>query len=131
MLAGALNLVPALSFLALPPALLCAFVDALHTSGGWVWPVTYTAAVYIGAQAVESFILAPYVLGQTSGLHPVTTVVVLFMGAELAGILGLLLAIPVASTLKSLAVEVLLPEFRRLAAEPPSETPPGPAAAPP
>lgn len=125
-LAGALNLVPALSILVLPPALICSFVEAVGQHGGWVWPVTYTAAVYVAAQAVESFILAPYVIGQTSGLHPITTVVVLFIGGELGGVLGLLLSIPIASTLKSLTIEFVMPELRRLATEPPRERPASP-----
>jgi predicted PurR-regulated permease PerM len=70
-------------------------------------------------------------MGQTSGLHPVTTIIVLFIGGELAGVLGLLLAIPVASTLKSLAVELVMPELRRLAAEPPRGTVPAPPPPPP
>ncbi len=118
LLAALTNLVPGLSVLALPPALLLTYFDAAHSGVAWVWPVAYCAAVYFAAQAVESFLLAPYVMGQSSGLHPITTVVVLLIGAELAGLLGVLLAIPAAGTLKSLAGEFLMPEIRRLAAQP-------------
>lgn len=126
LLAGVMNLVPALGVLALPPALICAFVEAVQQGEGWMWPVTYTAAVFIVAQAIESGILAPYVMGQTSGLHPITTLIALLIGGELGGILGLLLAIPVASTLKSLMAEFVMPEMRRLAAEPPRDRPAAP-----
>ena len=47
-----------------------------------------------------------------------TTVIVLMIGGQLVGFLGMLLAIPLASTLKSLFGEYLLPEIRRLAAVP-------------
>lgn len=118
LLAALTNLVPGLSVLALPPALLLTYLDAVHSGVAWVWPIAYCAGVYFAAQAVESFLLAPYVMGHSSGLHPITTVVVLLIGAELAGLLGVLLAIPAASTLKSLATEFLMPEIRRLAAQP-------------
>jgi predicted PurR-regulated permease PerM len=39
------------------------------------------------------------------------------IGAQLGGLLGALLAIPVASTLGTLAAEWLLPEVRRLAGQ--------------
>ena len=40
----------------------------------------------------------------------------LLVGHHVGGFLGLLLAVPIASTLKSLGAEYLLPEIRRLAA---------------
>lgn len=114
-LAGALNLVPYLGVLALPPALLLAYSDAAQAGASWVGPVVWTMAVYLIVQGIESFLLAPYIQSKTSGLHTLTTIIALFIGAELAGVLGMLLAIPVASTLKSVALEYAYPEVRRLA----------------
>lgn len=113
-LAGAFNLVPFLSVLALPPALVFAYLS-VDPGESWVWIVSLTFAVFLLAQGVESFLLMPLFVQQTSGLHPMTTVVALLVGAEVGGVLGMLLAIPFASTLKLLAVEHLLPELRRLA----------------
>ena len=45
----------------------------------------------------------PLILGKTLGLHPVTVVIALLIGGKLAGILGILLAVPVAVVI----VEVL------------------------
>lgn len=111
-LLGVLNLVPFLSILALPPALLLAYLGA---EGPWVVPVVLTMGVYLAVQAIESFVLTPLIESRSSGLHPITTVVALLVGGQLAGLLGMLLAIPITSTLKSLAGQYVLPEIRRLA----------------
>lgn len=114
-LAGALNLVPFASVLALVPAMILAYMQAVGTETSWVWALCGVFAVYAVVQAIESFALSPLIESRSSGLHPVTTVVALLIGAQVAGLLGMLLAIPITSTLKSLSVIYLLPEIRRLA----------------
>jgi len=118
-----LNLIPYLSVLALPPALILRYLDAVQADEEWLWPIILTLGVYLLVQGLESLVLTPYVESQSSGLHPVTTVVALMVGAKLAGLLGMLLSIPVASTLKSLGREYLLPEIRELAGLPPRPPP--------
>lgn len=127
-LAGMLNLIPFMSVLALPPAILVAWIAANEAGVSWFHPVLFTIAVYFIVQAIESFVLSPIVDAHSTGLHPVTTIVALMIGAELLGILGMLLAIPIASTLKSLLSEFVWPEVRRLAGRP---DPPAQAASPP
>ncbi len=126
LLAGLLNLVPFVGVLALPPALLFAFLEADRTGQPWAWPVMLAMGVFLAVQALESFLLSPWVESRYNGLHPITTVVVLLIGAKIAGLLGMLLAIPLASTLKTLAAEWVLPEIRRLAQRP-GESPAAPA----
>lgn len=116
--AGVLNLVPFLSLLALPAALLAAYLGAMDAAVLWLTPVLLTMGVYMAVQALESFLLSPWIEGKSSGLHPLLIVVALLIGAELAGLLGMLLAIPVASSLKTLAARLVLPEIRRLAGQP-------------
>ena len=115
-LAGRLNLVPFMSLLALPPALVLSYLEAAQNDTNWVLPVLLAMGVYMAVQALESFVLTPCIEARSSGLHPITTVVALLIGATWAGLLGMLLAIPIASTLKVFAVEYVLPEIRRLAA---------------
>ncbi len=114
-LAGTLNLIPFMSVLALPPALILTYLDAGQTGSDWVLAVTLVVAVYMAVQAIESFVLNPTILAKAAGLHAVTTVIALLIGGQVAGLLGMLLAIPIASTLKSLFVDYALPEIRRLA----------------
>lgn len=118
---GVLNLVPFLPMIALPPAVLLTYADA---SGSYVMPVGLLLLVFLAVQALESFVLYPWLSARSSGLHPVTTIVALLIGAELAGLLGMLLSIPVASTLKALGTEYVLPELRRLAAQEDPQPPP-------
>lgn len=122
-LAGVLNLVPFMSILALPLALLAAYVG-VESGQSWFLPIVLTTAVFVAIQAIESFLLTPLIESQSSGLHPVTTVVALMVGGQLAGMLGMLLSIPLTSTLQSLAGRYLLPEVRRLAREKPEQTAP-------
>ncbi len=114
-LAGMLNLIPFMSVLAVPPAMVLTYLQATETGGSWVLAVSLVVAVYAAVQAIESLVLTPTIQAKASGLHPVTTVIVLLIGGQLAGLLGMLLAIPITSTLKSLVAEYLLPEVRRLA----------------
>lgn len=45
-------------------------------------------------------LIGPYVLGRASYLHPVAVIFAFFSGAVFLGVLGLILAVPVAATLK-------------------------------
>ncbi|MBU0616341.1 MAG: AI-2E family transporter, partial [Planctomycetes bacterium] len=125
-LAGTLNLIPFMSVLAVPPALILTYLQATETGGDWVVAVSLVVVVYVAVQAIESFVLTPTIQAKASGLHPITTVIALLIGGQLAGLLGMLLAIPVTSTLKSLVAEYVLPEVRRLA-ESNEDEPPGAA----
>ena len=52
-------------------------------------------ALYIIVQQIESHIIVPVVMKKAVGLSPLVVVVALLIGAELGGIFGLLLAVPV------------------------------------
>lgn len=123
MLAGVLNLVPFLSVFAVAPVLILTYVRAAEANESWVMPVLLAMGVVVVVQAIESFALSPLIESKSSGLHPVTTVIALSIGGQLAGLLGMLLSIPLASTIKSLSIEYLLPEIRRLADHPLAHAP--------
>lgn len=122
-LGGFLNLIPFASILVLPLALIFTYLDAGASGVPWATPLMLTVGVFLAVQAVESFVLSPLIEGPYNGLHPLTTVIALLIGGKLAGLLGLLLAIPVTSTLKTLGSLWLLPEIRRLAAPPSAALP--------
>ncbi|MCO4768940.1 MAG: AI-2E family transporter [Deltaproteobacteria bacterium] len=50
-------------------------------------------------QGLEGAVLTPKIVGDSVGLHPVTVMVSLLVGASLFGILGMLMAVPVAASL--------------------------------
>jgi predicted PurR-regulated permease PerM len=51
-------------------------------------------------QGVEGSIITPRIVGEKIGLHPIVTILVLLIGGQLFGILGMLLAVPVTAVLK-------------------------------
>ena len=111
--AGVMSLVPFLSF---PAAgfLGCALA-LLQGQGvnGLLW-------VLGGLGAAEAFetVAAPWVLGRSMSLHPAVVLFSLLVGGELLGAMGLLLAVPLASTVKILWKEILFPWWRELAEKP-------------
>jgi predicted PurR-regulated permease PerM len=62
-------------------------------------------AAAAGAHVIDNIFIAPAVLSQNVDLHPLTVALVLVIGGELLGTVGLLIAIPVASTIKVIAQE--------------------------
>jgi predicted PurR-regulated permease PerM len=75
---------------------------------------------FVAYQQLENHALQPLVYGRTVELSPLAVLVAVLIGAELAGILGALVAIPVAGSLLAIGREVL--EYRRESA---IEAPPG------
>ncbi len=58
--------------------------------------------IYVAVQVLESLILSPLVLGKAVKLKPITVIVALLVGQQLAGFLGLILAVPIAGIGKNL-----------------------------
>ena len=58
--------------------------------------------IMIILQQLENSILVPRIVGKSLDLHPLWTILVVFMGSAVAGILGAILAAPVAATIKLL-----------------------------
>lgn len=74
------------------PAVALGFFDS-PSLGFW------TLALYIGIQQLENHILAPLILGRRLGVNPVVVIISLLVGFNLAGILGMILAVPVATVI--------------------------------
>ena len=101
-LAMVLELVPSVGpVLAAVPAVILAFTQS-PTLGLWV------VLAYLIIQQLENHILVPVVLGRTVGLNPVVVILALLIGFKLAGILGMVLSVPMAAII----VEIL-DEFSR------------------
>ncbi len=102
LLAGFLNIVPYFGFaIGFVLATVLAFVD--WTGWGTVGAVLATFAV---VQALEGYVVTPRVVGEKVGLSPVLVIISLLLGAELMGLLGVLLALPIAGSAR-----VLLPDL--------------------
>ena len=78
---------------------------AVFQDSNWLGlsPVWYGVVVFVAMlalQQLEQALLVPRFVGEALDLHPVTVIVVVLMGTSLAGILGAVLAAPVAATVK-------------------------------
>ena len=71
-------------------------VALLADPGSALW----VAAAFFGIQQVENLVLAPRISGESVKLHPAMVMVVLVIGNELAGFLGMLVAVPVTAALR-------------------------------
>lgn len=112
---GLLSLVP---YAAAVGWLLAVGLKALTMTGvesadAWQWAVALggPTLVYVAVQFVEGWILTPLIQGKAMDLGPVTILIVVFVGGALGGLYGLLLAIPIAASVKILLREVALPRL--------------------
>ncbi len=85
----------------------------------WVRAVI-VAGFFVAYQQLENHVLQPLVYGRTVELSPLAVLCAVLIGAELAGVIGALIAIPVAGSLMAVGREVVL--YRRESA---FEVPPG------
>lgn len=115
--------------------LVVAILDLIPLAGATIAAIIVSAVVFVSEdwvrgvivvvffivyQQVENHVLQPVIYGRTVQLSPLTVLVAVLIGAELAGVLGALAAIPIAGSLLAIGREVLL--YRR---ETLIETPPG------
>ncbi|MFE3289185.1 AI-2E family transporter [Rhodococcus sp. NPDC059234] len=72
-----------------------------------------TVAFFIALRLFEDYLLVPRIIGRTVKVPPLVTVVAVLIGGALLGIVGALLAIPVAAAVLLLARETVLPQLDR------------------
>jgi predicted PurR-regulated permease PerM len=58
--------------------------------------------IYLVVQTIDGTVLAPLLLGRAVKLKPVTVIICLLIGGELAGFLGIIISIPLAGIVRSL-----------------------------
>jgi len=66
-------------------------------------------ATFVIAQAIESYVLTPRIVGNRVGLNQLETLVVILVGGEMGGLAGLIIAIPAGGILKR-TIQFLLPD---------------------
>jgi predicted PurR-regulated permease PerM len=101
LVSGALNIVPYFGFAV--GAVLALLLAILNWNGGM--PLLGVILTFAIVQGLEGYVITPRIVGEKIGLSPVLVIIVLLIGGELLGLLGVLLALPIAG-----AVGVLLPE---------------------
>ncbi|MEO0336882.1 MAG: AI-2E family transporter [Pseudomonadota bacterium] len=77
------------------PALAIAIINGESNFGLFL-----VGSVYLTAQLIDAAFILPVVVAKIVDLHPITVVVSIMAGAQLLGVVGMLISIPVASILK-------------------------------
>ncbi len=94
MMAGLLSIIPLIGSAI---GLVTAVVVAFFQTGGDVNFILITAGIFLVGQIIEGNLLTPYLVGESIGLHPLWVFFALMAGGSLFGILGMLLAVPIAA----------------------------------
>ena len=96
MIAGLCSIIPYLGFAV---GIIAAVIATFFQFGIDWWQLVLVGIVFMVGQAVEGYILQPFLLGDKIGLSPVAVVFAVLAGAQLAGFLGMLIALPVAAVI--------------------------------
>lgn len=62
--------------------------------------VLYAIIAMIVVQQIDNNFLAPKIIGQSVGLHAVFTMMAILVGANIGGLIGMLLAVPIAASIR-------------------------------
>jgi len=75
-------------------------------NNGWLNGVI-VAAVFIGIYELEGHVIAPAIVSRQVKLTPLMVLLAVLIGAELGGIVGMLVAVPIAGVLRVLIVRAV------------------------
>lgn len=108
LMAGFFNIVPYLGITTV--LVLTLLISFIHGAP----PSTFIAigVVFAVGMAVEGSFLTPRIVGRRVGLSPLMLIIALLVGGELSGLVGMLLAVPIAAILKVI-VSVMLDHYRK------------------
>lgn len=81
----------------------------------WYWMIAGPTLVYWAVQTIDDYLLTPLIQGKRMGLDTPMILVALLGAASIAGVYGVLVAIPAAACLKILVVEVFWPRYKQWA----------------
>lgn len=100
-LAGVMEFIPYIGpFLAAIPAVLI----AMNISG---WAVFWVIILYMVTQSLENNVFVPMIMKKEVGLNPIIVLVTMLIGAQFFGVLGIILAIPVTTSISVLVQDYI------------------------
>jgi len=90
------NVIPFLGpFIAVIPALIIGYVQEPQM-------VIYVAVIMLIAQQIESNLISPNVMGRALHIHPLTVITIIMAAGNIAGLWGIILAIPTYAVIKTI-----------------------------
>jgi predicted PurR-regulated permease PerM len=81
---------------ATPPTFIAAFTS--------VWAVLAVIILFIVIQQLEGNVLVPNIMGTIMGVHPLVVIFAVLAGAQLHGVVGMILALPLVALIRALVV---------------------------
>lgn len=100
--AAILNIIPYLGPIigALPAFVICL------SNGGSSSELLGLTVIFVAVQVIDTVVLVPFLVAKIVDLHPITVIVAILLGSQLMGILGMIICIPLVSTLKVTAYAI-------------------------
>jgi predicted PurR-regulated permease PerM len=120
LLVGIFDLIPLAG--ATIAAVIVSTVGFLHSTTDGIVLVVY----FVIYQQIENQIIQPVVYGRTVRLSPLAVLVAVLAGAQLAGIVGALGAIPVAAAIQVVVLDILAQRGSTIVEPPENYEPPPP-----
>lgn len=100
-IAGVMEIIPIFgAFIAATPPAIIAFVE-----GGWVLGVI-TIGFFVFIQQFQSNLVYPLVVKKVVGVPSILVILALVVGATLAGVLGIIISVPLAAVLQELFLDL-------------------------
>ncbi len=95
-LGGVLNIIPYIGpVIGAVPAFIIASSNGMEPS---IYIKLFV--IYSSAQAFDMIVIVPFLVARIVNLHPVSVVLAIIAGSQIMGILGMIISLPVASTIK-------------------------------
>jgi len=105
MFAGLANLIPYIGpFVGAIPALIIAILNNPPNLG---LVLLWIVIVFIIIQIIDNSLISPLVVSKSVNMHPLTVVVAVIIGGNIAGVMGMLFAVPLTGILKVASSQVI------------------------
>lgn len=100
--AGLANIIPYFGpIIGSVPAVIVALLD------GSISKAVLSVVVLLGIQQIDGAVISPRVVGDSTGLHPVFVLLAVIIGGKYFGLVGMLVAVPVAAIIKLFIIKKL------------------------
>lgn len=97
-----MNLIPYVGpFIGVVPAFLIGLIN--HEPS---FTVLLVSLIYLFAQIIDILFVIPFIVARTVNLHPISVIVVFIIGAQLMGVMGMVISVPIASAAKLIFLTV-------------------------
>ena len=64
--------------------------------------------MFLGVYTIDNGLIQPNVFSKSTDMHPLIIILLILVGSQTAGVLGMLLAVPIATVIRTAAKEIYL-----------------------